>query len=131
MSADPFLLAVLAGMFGLLLVPGVAVLAGLRRYREDLRARRSPLAYRAMVAALAGAGCCFLLVPFAVVAGGWTTLATLGRTASPEGVPLGAETIAALGNTVGLLFAVGAGLVVVALSVAALDGLYGRLGADA
>lgn len=128
---EPLLLAVLAGMFGLLLVPGGAVLVGLRRYREELRAERSPLAYRAMVAALVGAGCCFLLVPPAVVAGVWTTLATLGQTPSPEGAPVGPEAIAALGNTVGLLVAVGAGLVVLALSVAVLDELHDRLGADA
>jgi hypothetical protein len=83
MPVDPFLLAVLAGMFGLLLVPGAAVLAGLRRYREDLRARRSPPAYRVMVVSPVGAGCCFLLVPFAVVAGVWTTLAALGETSFP------------------------------------------------
>jgi hypothetical protein len=73
-----------------------------------------------MVASLVGAGCCFLLVPFAVVAGVWTTLAALGETSSPGGVPVGPGVIATLGNTVGLLFA-----------VAVLDGLTDRFGADA
>jgi hypothetical protein len=73
-----------------------------------------------MMAALVGAGCCLLLVPLAAAAGVWTTLATLGRAPSPDGLSLGL-------GTVGLPFAAGAGLVVLALSVAVLEELRDRL----
>jgi len=129
MSVDPFLAVLLAGMFGLLLIPGVALLAALSRRRDRWRAERSPLAYRAMVASVAAGAACLLLFPLALAGGVWSTVAALGQTPAPEGTTVGPRTIAALGEGAVLLLASGVGLVALAGVVAAVDALADRLAA--